>query len=318
MNTLNSPTIIDSNTLHVPVHDITENTKNPLNQEDPSTLYTKKSIDTQPLQTHQTIQQSYDPPSPHLKILLLKLHINKVHLTHFKPNNTLQQNHIFKPLLLQVNFRRPYKIFLLNLPSKSQNSNTVLTIITLHTNPITNATTSRTLSRPPLPLIQTNPLSYNLTITICHSQPSSDTTQYNTNLQSSSTLFKTHIPTTIIQTNSHLQPISIQPQTNTLNIPSTSFNSHTTHATLLTTLNTPTYIYSSASLSEPIKPFDGLDHTYTPEEYLQHIEARVTFSLGSQPTTAHEYKFWHALVQAFKNTFHHKRTLIMNKLKFLA
>ena len=37
----------------------------------------------------------------------------------------------------------------------------------------------------------------------------------------------------------------------------------------------PTYINSSTSISEPIKPFVGLDHNYTPEEYLQHIEARV-------------------------------------------
>ena len=56
----------------------------------------------------------------------------------------------------------------------------------------------------------------------------------------------------------------------------------------------PTYINSSTSISEPIRPFDGLDHNYTPEEYLQHIETRVTFSLGLQPTSEHEYKFWHA------------------------
>ena len=61
----------------------------------------------------------------------------------------------------------------------------------------------------------------------------------------------------------------------------------------------PTYINSSTSVSEPIKPFDGLDHNYTPEEYLQHIEARVTFSLGLQPTSEHEYKFWHARRMAF-------------------
>ena len=61
----------------------------------------------------------------------------------------------------------------------------------------------------------------------------------------------------------------------------------------------PTYISSSTSISEPIKPFDGLDHKYTPEDYLQHIEARVTFSLGLQPTLEHEYKFWHARRMAF-------------------
>ena len=167
---------------------------------------------------------------------------------------------------------------------------------TLHTNPITNTTTSRTLSRPPLPLIQINQLSYTLNSTNFHSQPSSNTTQYNTNIQSSSTQFTNHIPSTTVQTNSYIHPISFQPQTNTLNIPSKSFNSHTTHTipsstTPLTTLNTPTYIDSSASISEPIKRFNGLDHNYTPEEYLQHTEARVTFSLGLQPTTAHEYKF---------------------------
>ena len=61
----------------------------------------------------------------------------------------------------------------------------------------------------------------------------------------------------------------------------------------------PTYNNSSTSISEPIKPFDGLDHNYTPEEYLQHIEARVTFSLGLQPNSEHEYNFWHARRMAF-------------------
>ena len=56
---------------------------------------------------------------------------------------------------------------------------------------------------------------------------------------------------------------------------------------------------SSTSISEPIKLFDGLDHNYRPEEYLQHIEARVTFSLGLQPTSDHEYKSWHARRMAF-------------------
>ena len=65
------------------------------------------------------------------------------------------------------------------------------------------------------------------------------------------------------------------------------------------TVSHPTYISSSTSISEPIKAFDDLDHNYTPEEYLQHIEARVTFSLGLQPTSDHEYKFWHARTMSF-------------------
>ena len=87
-------------------------------------------------------------------------------------------------------------------------------------------------------------------------------------------------------------------------MPPNSFNSHTTltipsSTTPLTTLNTQTYINSSASFSEPIKPFDGWDHNYTAEEYLKHFEARVTLSLGLQPRTAHEYKFRHARRMAF-------------------
>ena len=158
-----------------------------------------------------------------------------------------------------------------------------------------------TLSRPPIPLIQNNPLLYNLTST--KTQLSSNNTQSNLNIQPSSTLFQTHIPTTITQTLQPVQTNPIQPQINVLN-PSTSSNPSTTHTipptTIpLSTLNTPIYIYSATSISEPIKPFDGLDHNYTPEEYLQHIEARVTFSLGLQPPTAHEYKFWHACRMAF-------------------
>ena len=32
-----------------------------------------------------------------------------------------------------------------------------------------------------------------------------------------------------------------------------------------------------------MKPFDGLDHSYTSEEYLQEVEARLTFAIGEEP-----------------------------------
>ena len=35
-----------------------------------------------------------------------------------------------------------------------------------------------------------------------------------------------------------------------------------------------TFITTSASIPDPLKPFDGLDHSYTPEEYIQQVEAR--------------------------------------------
>ena len=44
-----------------------------------------------------------------------------------------------------------------------------------------------------------------------------------------------------------------------------------------------TFINTSASIPEPMKPFDGLDHSYTPEEYLQQVEARLTFAIGEEP-----------------------------------
>ena len=179
-----------------------------------------------------------------------------------------------------------------------------MTINTLHTNPRTNLTNSRTLSRPPLQLIQDNPLSYNLHCTNFHQQPSSTNTQNHSTHQSLSTQVPNYLSFPTTQTNQPIQAVTTQSQPNTFNILPISQNSHTTHTIPPSTIppltyTTPTYINSSTSISEPIKPFDGLDHNYTPEEYLQHIEARVTFSLGLQPTNTHEYKFWHARRMAF-------------------
>ena len=65
------------------------------------------------------------------------------------------------------------------------------------------------------------------------------------------------------------------------------------------TITPITCFNSSTPISEPTKPFDGLYHNFTPREYLQLIEARVTFSLGLQPTSDYEDKFWHARRMAF-------------------
>ena len=55
-----------------------------------------------------------------------------------------------------------------------------------------------------------------------------------------------------------------------------------------------TFINMSASIPEPMKPFDGLDHSYTPEEYLQQVEARLTFATGEEPqNNPIKYKSWH-------------------------
>ena len=112
----------------------------------------------------------------------------------------------------------------------------------------------------------------------------------NTRNQTSSLAHNNLTTNAHINTTYTLQPHpSITPTYNTLppsTIPQFSFS-------------TPTVIPSSTSISEPIEPFDALDHNYTPEEYLQHIEARVTFSLGLQSTSDNENKFWHARRMAF-------------------
>ena len=55
-----------------------------------------------------------------------------------------------------------------------------------------------------------------------------------------------------------------------------------------------TIIYISASIPEPMKPFDGLDYSYTPEEYLQQVKARLTFAIGEEPqNNPVKYRSWH-------------------------
>ena len=55
-----------------------------------------------------------------------------------------------------------------------------------------------------------------------------------------------------------------------------------------------TFINTSASIPEPMKPFDGLDHSSTPEEYLQQVEARLTFAIGEEPqNNSIKDRSWH-------------------------
>ena len=55
-----------------------------------------------------------------------------------------------------------------------------------------------------------------------------------------------------------------------------------------------TFINTSASIPEPMKPFDCLDHSYTPEECLQQVEARLTFAIGEETqNNPVKYRSWH-------------------------
>ena len=55
-----------------------------------------------------------------------------------------------------------------------------------------------------------------------------------------------------------------------------------------------TFINTSASIPKTMKPFDRLDHSYSTEEYLQQVEARLTFAIGEEPQNNPViYRSWH-------------------------
>ena len=55
-----------------------------------------------------------------------------------------------------------------------------------------------------------------------------------------------------------------------------------------------TFIITSASIPEPMKPFDGLDPSHTPKEDLQQVEARLNFAIGEEPqNNPVKYRSWH-------------------------
>ena len=263
-------------------------------------LSTSHTNVTQTSQTQTSPRQNYDPPS-----------IPPQFSTQIHTHNSLQQSSPNTQHNNTVHFRTPTPPSPPELqtstytPAQSnpvQNVQTSLNINTIHSNPPFNYTTSRHLSRPLLQPILTNPLSYNLTsINSSHTQQSQTNNNRPNSVntfpppQSSNTITPTkqnsqfqirNPPSTTIRTNPHFHNTSTTSFTNTSNNP--TYNTVPPSTISHNTISHPTYINSSTSISESIKPFDGLDHNYTPEENLQHIEARVTFSLGLQPTSEHE------------------------------
>ena len=291
----------DSNLIQVPTHNITQdeidnqNQNNPLSttQYNTSVLSTSHTNITQPSQTQASTRQNYDPiPIPPQFSSQIHTHNSPQQGTSNTQHNTQNTNTVHfqtptppSPPETQTSTYTPAQT------NPVQNVQTSLNINTIHSNPPFNYTTSRHLSRPPLQTILTNPSSYNLTIT----NPN-HTQQYQTNNNrpnSLNTFPSQHTSNTItpaLQTSQFqiLNPLSTSIKTNprfyntTTNFFTNTSNNPTYNTVPPSTIshNTtshPTLINSSTSISEPIKPFDGLDHNYTPEEYLQHIEARVTF-----------------------------------------
>ena len=297
----------DSNLIQTPTHHITQNELNNQNQDntlitDPdntSVLSASNTNITQPSQTQVPSPRNYNPPSVPPQF---STQIN----THNSPQQSSSNTHHITQNTNTVHFQTPTQPSPSELQTSTytpaqtnpiQTTQPTLNINTNHSNPSFNYTTARHLSRPPLQTILTNPLSYSLTSTNpSHTQQS----QINYNTPNSlNTLSSQHTsntitptlqtsqfqiqnpPSTTIRNNPHFHNPSTTSLTNISNNP--TYNTTPPSTISHTTMSHPTYINSSISISEPIKPFDGLDHNYTPEEYLQHIDARVIFSIGLQP-----------------------------------
>ena len=198
----------DSNLIHVLTHNITQdeidnqNQDNTLSttQDNTSVLSTSLTNITQPSQTQASPRQNYDPP-PIPPQLSTQIH------THNSPqqgSSNTQHNIQHKnavhfqtptpptPPRIQISTYTPAQT------NPVQNVQTSLSINTIHSNPPSNYTTSRHLSRPPLQTILTNPLSYNLTSTNpSHAQQS----QTNNNRSNSLNTFSSqHTSNTITPT----------------------------------------------------------------------------------------------------------------------
>ena len=156
-NPLNtSSTVTDSNAFKVPTRNIIEHNTHLFDQANPSTLSVTNTSETQTPSIHHTIQRNYDPPPPPSN-----------NSTHSTPHNSPQRgsSNTFstrQPPLNESHFQATTppvqspqtKAYFPAQPPVQSTTPPILTINTLHTNPITNVTTSRTLSRPPMPLIQ--------------------------------------------------------------------------------------------------------------------------------------------------------------------
>ena len=106
----------------------------------------------------QQVTRSHDPPPIPLQLC-----------THNTPHNSPQQGSSKMNIAQNVSqFQSQQTILCTPSYTQASTSKTQLstfTTNTIHTNPQTYTTTSRTLSRPPLPLIPNNSLSYSLSST---------------------------------------------------------------------------------------------------------------------------------------------------------
>ena len=259
----------DSNLIIIPTHTITQNEITNQNQDNTSNtnpdntsvLFTSNTTITHPSHTQILSPRNYNTPSVPPQF---STQIN----THNSPQQSSSNTHSITQNNNTVHFQTPTppsssEIQTLTYTPAQTNSvqttQTTLNINTIHSNPSSNYTTARQLSRPPLQPILTNPLSYNLTSSNpSHTQQSQ--INYNTHNQlntlssqhTSNTITPTlqtsqfqipHPPSTTIRTNPHfhststtsLPNISNNPTYNTTP-PSTMSHNTMSHPTFLTLL----------------------------------------------------------------------------------
>ena len=270
----------DSNLLQIPTHNITSednSNQNPdtisnITQDNTSVLSTSQS-NAQQSQTLASPRQNYDPPSNPSQFAISNNTLNSpqpgssntqnTHTVHFQTPTPPS------PPQIQTSTYTPAQ------NNQIQNVQTGLNINTIHSNPSSNYTTARNLSRPSLQPILTNPVSYNLSSTNSNSiqQPPTHNNTINSlnntsapvqpsnplpSMLQNSQLQIPNPPSITIRTNPYFNNTSTTSFTNLSNIP--TYNTVQPSTITQNTIPQPTYINSSTSISEPIKPFDGLDH----------------------------------------------------------
>ena len=181
-------------------------------------IISKQNTTTIQQQTfQQQVIRSYDPPS-----------IPPQFSSHTTPHNSPKQGSSNMHIVQHVPHTQCQQIMLRTPPyTPAQISNvqpSIFTQNTIHTNPQTHPTLSKTLSGPPLPVIPNNPLSYNLAITNANNvqQPTQSAASLSqpTSLQmiSLSTSEVAQNPSTTIRTNPHIYTTNTFPSTGTQNI----------------------------------------------------------------------------------------------------
>ena len=173
----------DSNRIIIPTHNITQNditnqsqdnTSN-INQDNTSMISTSNTNITQPSQTQLLSPRNYNPPSVPPQF---STQIN----THNSPQPSSSNTHYIAQNTNTVHFHTPTPPSSSEIQTSTytpaqtnpvQTTQPTLNINTIHSNPSSNYTTARHLSRPPLQPILTNPLSTvsPVLIQILHNKP---------------------------------------------------------------------------------------------------------------------------------------------------